>query len=46
MNEKQDDLKKSFDEFAREMSENNMKALTESMQQFMEDFNAKINDQL
>lgn len=44
--EKQDNLKKSFDEFAREMSENNMKALTESMQQFMEDFNAKINDQL
>lgn len=46
INDKQDELKKSFDEFAREMAENNVKALIEAVQQVMEDFNAKINDQL
>lgn len=44
--DKQDELKKSFDEFAREMAENNVKALIEAVQQVMEDFNTKINDQL
>mgnify|MGYP000859652509 CR=1 FL=1 len=39
-------LKNSFDEFAKQMSENNMKALIEAIQKVMEDFNAKINDQL
>lgn len=40
------ELKKSFAEFAKEMSENNMKALIEAIQKVMEDFNTKINDQL
>jgi len=45
-NDKQDELKKAFDDFAKEMSENNMKALIEAIQKVMEDFNTKINDQL
>lgn len=44
--EKQDELIKEFREFARQMAENNTKALIEAVQQVMEDFNAKINDQL
>ncbi|MBX2866860.1 hypothetical protein KTR10_02820 [Candidatus Kaiserbacteria bacterium] len=44
--DKQDELKKSFDDFAKEMAENNMKALVEAVEKVMEDFNAKINDQL
>lgn len=44
--DKQDELKRSFDEFAKEMAENNMKALIEAIQKVMEDFNTKINDQL
>tara|TARA_B100000508_G_scaffold120886_1_gene102236 strand:- start:4892 stop:5863 length:972 start_codon:yes stop_codon:yes gene_type:complete len=44
--DKQDELKQSFDEFAKQMAENNMKALIEAVSQVMEDFNAKINDQL
>jgi hypothetical protein len=44
--DKHDELKKSFDEFAKEMAENNIKALIEAIQKVMEDFNAKINDQL
>lgn len=44
--EKQDDLKNSFDEFAKKMSENNMKSLIEAIQKVMQDFNSKINDQL
>jgi hypothetical protein len=39
-------LKKSFDDFAKEMAENNMKALIQAIQKVMEDFNSKINDQL
>ncbi|MFT7591757.1 MAG: ABC-type transporter Mla subunit MlaD [bacterium] len=46
VNDKQDDLKQSFDEFAKQMAENNMKALIEAINKVMEDFNAKINDQL
>lgn len=45
-NDKQDELKQSFDEFAKQMAENNMKALIEAIQQVMQDFNTKINDQL
>lgn len=44
--DKLDDLKKSFDEFAKLMAENNMKALIDAVNKVMEDFNAKINDQL
>lgn len=44
--EKQDELIREFREFARQMAENNTKALIEAVQQVMEDFNAKINDQL
>jgi len=44
--DKQDDLKKSFDEFATQMAENNMKILIEAIQRVMDDFNTKINDQL
>lgn len=44
--DKQDELKKAFDEFAKQMAENNMKALVEAVDQVMRDFNAKINDQL
>ena len=40
------DIKKSFSDFAEEMSQNNVKALIEAVQKVMEDFNAKINDQL
>jgi chromosome segregation ATPase len=46
INDKQDELKQAFDTFAQEMAENNMKALIEAIQKVMEDFNAKINDQL
>jgi len=44
--DKQDELKKAFDEFAKQMAENNTKALIEAVGQVMKDFNAKINDQL
>ncbi|PCI89448.1 hypothetical protein COB18_03990 [Candidatus Kaiserbacteria bacterium] len=40
------ELKKSFDDFAEQMAENNTKALIEAVNQVMEDFNAKINDQI
>ncbi len=40
------EMQKSFSEFAAEMSQNNVNALIEAVQQVMEDFNAKINDQL
>lgn len=46
VNDKQDELKKSFDEFARQMAENNTKALIEAVQRVMDDFSTKINDQL
>lgn len=46
VNDKQDELKKSFDAFATQMAENNMKALIEAVQRVMDDFNAKINDQI
>lgn len=40
------DLKNSFSDFSKEMSENNSKALVEAMWKVMEDFNSKINNQL
>lgn len=40
------DLKTSFENFAKEMAENNIGALIEAIKKVMEDFNAKINDQL
>ncbi len=40
------EMQKSFSEFAAEMSQNNVNALIEAVQKVMEDFNAKINDQL
>jgi DNA repair ATPase RecN len=46
INDKQDELKQSFDEFAKQMAENNMKALIEAIQRVMDDFNTRINDQL
>lgn len=45
-NENHRELKKSFDDFAEKMAENNMKWLIEAIKQVMEDFNTKINDQL
>ncbi len=44
--DKLDELKKSFDDFAKQMAENNMKSLIEAINKVMEDFNTKINDQL
>ena len=40
------ELNKSFTEFAKEMSENNSKALIEAIEQVMKDFNTKINEQI
>ncbi len=44
--DKQDELKKAFDEFAETMAEANTEELIKSIQTVMEDFNTKINDQL
>lgn len=44
--DKQDELKKAFDEFATQMAKNNIEQLIEAINKVMEDFNAKINDQL
>lgn len=46
LGDKQDALKQAFDEFAKQMAENNVKALVEAVNKVMEDFNAKINDRL
>lgn len=43
--DKQDELLKSFRDFALNMAENNSKALIEALTQVMKDFNAKINEQ-
>lgn len=43
--DKQDELIKSFNEFARNMAENNSKALIDALTQVMKDFNTKINEQ-
>jgi len=39
------ELKKSFDEFAENMAENNTNALIEALERVMKDFNTKINEQ-
>lgn len=44
--DKQDELKKAFDEFAETMAKANTEELIKSIQTVMEDFNTKINDQL
>jgi DNA repair ATPase RecN len=44
--DKLDELNKSFNEFAKQMADNNVSALIEAVNKVMEDFNAKINDQL
>jgi DNA anti-recombination protein RmuC len=44
--DKQDELKNAFDEFATQMAKNNIEQLIEAINKVMEDFNAKINDQL
>ena len=44
--DKQDELKGAFDEFAAQMAKNNIEQLIEAINKVMEDFNAKINDQL
>ena len=46
LNSSNSDLKNSFSDFSKEMSENNSKALVEAMWKVMEDFNSKINNQL
>lgn len=38
-------LNKSFEEFIRDMAENNSKALIQALEEVMRDFNAKINEQ-
>lgn len=43
--DKQDELLKAFNEFARNVSENNSKALIDALTQVMKDFNTKINEQ-
>lgn len=43
--DKQDELVKEFREFAKNMAENNSKALIDALTQVMQDFNTKINEQ-
>lgn len=43
--DKHDELKKEFQEFAKNMAENNSKSLVEALTQVMRDFNTKINEQ-
>ena len=46
ISDKQDDLIRSFNEFAARMAENNTNALIEALEGVMRDFNAIINEQL
>jgi len=46
LNKTNNNLEKSFHSFAKDMSENNSKALVEAMWKVMQDFNSKINNQL
>jgi len=46
LNKSNNSLENSFQNFAKEMSENNSNALVEAMSKVMEDFNSKINNQL
>lgn len=43
--DKQDEVIKAFNEFARNVAENNTKALIDALTQVMKDFNTKINEQ-
>lgn len=43
--DKQDELIKEFKEFAKNMAENNSKALIDALTEVMKDFNTKINEQ-
>ena len=43
--DKQDDLVRAFNDFAKQMAENNTQALIEALEEVMRDFNAKINEQ-
>ena len=45
VSDKQDDLIRSFNEFAAQMAENNTNALIEALEGVMRDFNARINEQ-
>ena len=45
VSDKQDDLIRSFNEFAAQMAENNTNALIEALEGVMKDFNARINEQ-
>lgn len=45
LSDKQDELIKSFKEFAETMAENNSKALIQALEEVIRDFNAKINEQ-
>lgn len=45
VSDKQDDLIRSFNEFAAQMAENNTNALIEALEEVMRDFNARINEQ-
>ena len=45
LSDKQDDLTRSFKEFATQMAENNTVALIRALEEVMRDFNAKINEQ-
>lgn len=44
-NDRLDSLRRVLEEFARNMAENNSKALIEALKDVMKDFNAKINEQ-
>lgn len=43
--DKLDELNKSFNEFAKNVAENNSQALIKALEEVMRDFNAKINEQ-
>ena len=45
VSDKQDDLIRSFNEFAAQMAENNTNALIEALEGVMRDFNTRINEQ-
>jgi len=43
--DKQDELIRSFNDFAEKMADNNSKALIQALEEVIKDFNAKINEQ-
>lgn len=46
LNENHREMKKAFDDFAEDMTKNNTEALFKAVEKVMNDFSAKINDQL